>query len=278
MIIDFHVHVGNYGKTKSSNVWAKVTLKVLLEYLDERGIDKAVLLAVESLERKMSGYCYYTSDVIEIYKKFPEKFIPFCSIDPREESLEEKLREYIDAGCKGFGEHKIKLPINHTYNLKLYRLCEKYEIPILIHTDSNYNFDTIGLKNLEEVVKEFSNLTFIMHGPGWWREISTNVSLEIAYPKGKVTPGRVYHFLEEYENVYGDLSAYSGYNALARDLEHAKAFLVKFTNKLLYGSDLVDFFDPKISLIKLLKQLEIPENVRERILWKNAFELLKLNH
>jgi len=275
MIIDFHVHIGNYGKTKGLGEWSKVTLKALLEYLNKRKVDKAVLLPVDNLERRASGYCCYTSDVIKIYEELPEKFVPFFSLDPREKSVEHKVRKYLEVGCKGFGEHKVRLPIDHPYNQRLYKICEKYDIPILIHTDNNYNFDVIGLKNLEKIVSEFSNLTFIMHGPGWWREISTNISLEVTYPKGKVTPGRVQYLLEEYENIYGDLSAYSGYNALARDLEHARTFLVRFADKLLYGSDLVDFFKPEASLIELLRQLNLPERAYESILWKNALRLLK---
>ena len=81
--------------------------------------------------------------------------------------------------------------------------------------------------------------------------------------------------LEEYENVYGNLSAYSGYNALARDLDHAKSFLIKFVNKLLYGSDLVDFFKPEFSLMKLLRKLHLPSYVYERILWRNAIDILR---
>jgi predicted TIM-barrel fold metal-dependent hydrolase len=61
------------------------------------------------------------------------------------------------------------------------------------------------------------------------------------YPKGPVTPGGITdRLLSDYENIYGDLSAGSGLNALLRDEEHAKAFLKRHQNKLLYGSDCND--------------------------------------
>lgn len=44
-------------------------------------------------------------------------------------------------------------------------------------------------------------------------------------------------WLAKYPNLWGDLSANSGNNALARDKEFARAFLARHQNKLLFGSD-----------------------------------------
>jgi hypothetical protein len=43
--------------------------------------------------------------------------------------------------------------------------------------------------------------------------------------------------LSDYPNVYGDLSANSGRNALARDPEFAAEFLRRHRAKLMFGSD-----------------------------------------
>ena len=40
--------------------------------------------------------------------------------------------------------------------------------------------------------------------------------------------------------MYGDLSAGSGLNALLRDEDHAREFLKRHQNKLMYGSDCND--------------------------------------
>src|SRR5262249_61450840 len=44
----------------------------------------------------------------------------------------------------------------------------------------------------------------------------------------------------DYPNMYADMSAGSGLNALLRDEDHARAFLKRQQNKLLYGSDCND--------------------------------------
>ncbi|OPX32429.1 MAG: hypothetical protein B1H40_02585 [Candidatus Latescibacteria bacterium 4484_181] len=60
------------------------------------------------------------------------------------------------------------------------------------------------------------------------------------YPRRKVVPGgRVDYLLQNYPNVYGDLSAGSGDNAMTRDREFARSFLERNQDKLLFGTDLV---------------------------------------
>lgn len=275
MIIDSHVHIGYYGKTRNPlKDWGKVCLNVLLDYLYSKGVSKAILLPCESYERIYAGYGAFTEDALCLQWLFPETFMAFCSVDPRDFSLEFKIHYYSEL-CYGFGEHKVGLPIDHYLNQKVYSLCGKYELPVLIHMNDNYNYDTIGLRGLEHVAKKYSNTIFILHGPGWWREISSNVE-KIDYPRGRISrEGRVQYLLREYDNIYADLSAFSGYNALARDLDYAKHFLVEFSRKLVYGSDLLDFFNPRKSLLKLLVSLNLPDATYSKILHENILNIIK---
>lgn len=87
-------------------------------------------------------------------------------------------------------------------------------------------------------------------------------------------PGRTPYLLENYDNVYGDISAGSGYNALSRDLEFAKGFVKKLSRKLIYGTDLNDFFSPPEVHIKLLESLELTEEDNENIYHVNLESLL----
>ncbi len=44
--------------------------------------------------------------------------------------------------------------------------------------------------------------------------------------------------MREHPNLHGDLSAGSGHNALARDLDYAARFLEEFQDRLYFGTDI----------------------------------------
>ena len=49
--------------------------------------------------------------------------------------------------------------------------------------------------------------------------------------------------MREYENLYCDVSANSGMNALMRDPDHAHKFIEEFSDRLLYGCDYTATFN-----------------------------------
>ncbi|MEM2848808.1 MAG: amidohydrolase family protein [Candidatus Bathyarchaeia archaeon] len=278
-LLDIHTHVGYYRDvTNVDNPWSRVTVETLISYLEPHEDASAVVLPVYSWN---SGFIMPTEYVLEICGKYPDRLIPFCVVDVREACLSERITRYVDMGCKGFGEHTSKIPVDHDSNLRLYRICGKLEIPILMHIAASSSdvygvMDTPDLTGVEKIVKRCSDVDFIMHGPGWWRCMSEKFNLEDSYPKGLIEqPGRTIYILENYENVYGDLSAFSGYNALTRDLSFAKFFLEKFNRKLLYGTDIEWFFNPENSHLKLLEELNLSKEALENILYRNAEKLIR---
>ena len=175
-IFDCHAHIGCYGDiANSSSIWNKVSLETLISYLDSSNVAKAIVLPTYSWNVTLTMPTEY---VLDACGKYPDRLIPFCAVEVREQIFEERIIRYVDMGCKGFGEHTSKIPVDHKQNLKLYKLCDRLEMPILMHVAVAYSnaygvTDLPDLKGLEGVVKEYGNVDFIMHGPGWWRHIST---------------------------------------------------------------------------------------------------------
>ena len=92
--------------------------------------------------------------------------------------------------------------------------------------------------------------------------------------------------LSDYPNIYGDLSAGSGLNALTRDPDFARDFIRRHTRKLVWGSD-CDCRDGKGGGIKsgqclaaqslpLLRKLAPDTAAFRRIVHENASALLRL--
>src|SRR5690606_12248569 len=112
---------------------------------------------------------------------------------------------------------------------------------------------------------------FIGHAPGFWREISGNADTSPdMYPTGSVTPnGHLYRLFDTYPNLFADLSAGSGLGALRRDTQHAKLFINRYADRLLfgrdyYGGDLQEFLDT----------LGLEEDILNQIYCNNALRLV----
>jgi predicted TIM-barrel fold metal-dependent hydrolase len=84
---------------------------------------------------------------------------------------------------------------------------------------------------------------------------------------------------ERYPNLYGDLSAGSGHNAVSRDPEFGYAFLESFQDRLLFGTDIssVKVQAPlRDFLVQAVEGGHISREAFEKVSWRNANRLLKL--
>ena len=102
------------------------------------------------------------------------------------------------------------------------------------------------------------------------------------YPKGKVTPSGISdRLLSDYPNMFGDLSANSGQNALIRDEAHAVEFIKRHQDKLIYGSDCNDLIGRGPSCIgartiEIIRRL-IPERAtQDKLFSKNARRIIHI--
>lgn len=269
-IIDCHQHVDSHGYDANK----------LIEHLDNLRVEKAWLQTWESLDGSLEPHYRHASveQVWNAYERYPDRFIPFYAVDPRREDAERRLKKWADKGIKGYGEHKVRIKIDNPDSVRIYKLCGELKLPVLFHMDipfaNNprfwYNMDIDGL---EKVLEECPGTTFIAHGPGWWRYISKDAeTAEEAYPRGKVVEkGKAVQLLEKYPNLYADISANSGVNALTRDEKFGIRFVRKFCSKLLYGTDC---YNSK-HLEYLLKRNRFSDKVLNAVLWQNAESLIK---
>jgi predicted TIM-barrel fold metal-dependent hydrolase len=81
--------------------------------------------------------------------------------------------------------------------------------------------------------------------------------------------------LEQYDNLWLDLSARSGYNALTRDPEFTAGFVGRHWRKMLLGTDIVHAND-RLPILEWLATLDVTDEVRQAIGEGNARRLLGL--
>ena len=276
--IDVHTHIGT---TWNGN--KELTADDLLRWMDEHDVEKSVLLPLTSPES--SSFLLLTEPALAAAKAHPDRFTPFCSIDPRtslrggRKGFLDVIGKYVEQGARGFGEHKVGLNFDDPLMMQIYDVCQELQIPLLFHMDNIRGKDQPGLPRLEHALATFPKLNFLGHGPGWWASISGGLTQAelMSYPKGKVRPGgAIDTLMEKYPNLYGDLSAGSGANSISRDREFGREFMIRRQDRLLFGTD---YLQPgqAVPQFELFDSLDLPADAAAKVFRGNAERVLKLN-
>jgi len=212
-VLDIHLHPRSGDATET-------------QHLEGTGCTQAVLLP----NRNSEEHCK------QVMAREPGRYLRFTNATPDSADAIEHLRAGIKDGAVGFGELKFSLALDAPEVLRIYALAAELDVPVLIHFQENASFT--GFERLPAIVKRYPKTRFIGHANSWWAYISSASDNKSGYPEGRIQPGGLTdRLLADYPNVYGDLSANSGRNALARDPEFAAAFLERHKTKLMFGSD-----------------------------------------
>src|SRR5690606_39148014 len=192
-----------------------------------------------------------------------------------------EIERYLKRGAKVIGESKFGIECDSAEMQKIYTLAGEYDVPVLMHWQHGmYNY---GFERFHKMLEKFPKVNFIGHAQTWWANIDRNhKDQSVLYPKTKVTPGGITdRLLSDYPNMYGDLSAGSGKNALLRDEDHAREFLKRHQDKLLYGSDCADVEATMdkcdgLRILDAVRRLSEDKKIERKILYKNAKKLFRL--
>jgi predicted TIM-barrel fold metal-dependent hydrolase len=177
--------------------------------------------------------------VVALARQYPDRFVFFANELPDIPEARAVIEKYLKTGACGIGEQKFPVDCDSPPIELIASIAAHFHVPVLLHFQHN-KYNTNYLR-FHRILEKFPHVDFIGHAQTFWGNIDRDHVQDVLYPKGKVTPGGYTdRLLSDYPNMYGDLSAGSGLNALQRDEEHAAAFLLRHRKKLLYGSDCDD--------------------------------------
>lgn len=226
--LDCHLHINHKGRT----------IEDTIKHMDNTGTEKAFILPLETGE---GGVTLRTETVLHAFHQYPERLIPFCQTDIRQPDVIERIRAYHLLGCRGIGEQKEHLPLNDKRVEAVIAECDELNWPITIHFQDDKKGFNQGIEQyLEPYLKKYQRVRIIGHAQSFWSHISADVPSpdKTLYPRGPVKPGGLLdHLLSNYPNLYADMSAGSGFNALSRDEEFTAGFLERHPKQMLFGSD-----------------------------------------
>jgi len=288
MVIDCHQHVFWKGR---DDAW-------LVGEMDRLGIDIAWLITWY-LPRDEDDFVYHQctnplharpdgthaamplDDIITAVHHYPDRFIPgFCPPPTRADAPDLFEAAYHMHGVRICAEWSYRTLLDDPRAIQLFRKAGELKCPVLLHMDvpylsGAYNARWYGgtVANLERAMQACPETVFIGHAPGFWREISGDADADPAiYPTGPIKPGgRLFRLFAEYPLLHADLSAGSALGALQRDVGHAREFLIRYADRLLFGRD-----DYGNALNEFLQSLDLPRDVQDKIYRGNAMRLVPL--
>jgi len=273
--------------------WHGHDIDALVANMDSLGVEKAWLLGVDS----ESGTAPAAWDprypgnslplVVEGLRKYPDRFIGGWAPNPTAPDSRARLKAAVEIHhLRVCGEVKFRMCYDSPDAVGMFRYCASLSVPVLFHVECPARVSAELGENVDawppwfggasagvvgRMCRQCPRTTFIAHGPGVWAAISGDADRTAElYPDGPVAPGgELPRLLREHENLYCDISATSGHNALARDKDHAVRFLSEFQDRLLFGRD---GFDRRH--LDLLETLDLPQEVLEKVLFANANRLV----
>jgi len=269
-VLDIHQHTNYSGRTDDE----------LIAHQRAMGITKTILLPAGSKYGLAAG-CGGNDTVVALAKAYPEKFLFFANELPDIPQTKSVLEKFLKAGAIGIGEQKFHVECDSKAMQLVADIARHHGVPVLMHFQ--YKTYNLGFERFYKMLDRYPTVNFIGHAQTWWGNIDKNHDQSVMYPKGPVVPGGITdQLLSNYSNVYGDLSAGSGLNALLRDEDYARVFLKRHQDKLLYGSDCNDRIGTgkpcsgSQQLVTIRRLAPDPEAVR-KMFYGNAVRLLKLS-
>ena len=157
MFIDIHCHAFRIKPP----IYSFSTPDEVIEVFDAKGIEKGALLPIVSPEIYLPQA---NEDILEMCENHPDRFFPFCNIDPRALSnsphsrLDQLLQYYKDKGCKGLGEGMPNMAMMDPMVQNLFACAEKVGLPVTtdgsdVLTGDFGLYDDPGLPQLEHTLQ-----------------------------------------------------------------------------------------------------------------------------
>jgi predicted TIM-barrel fold metal-dependent hydrolase len=281
-IIDIHQHTNYSGRTEEQ----------FLAHQRAMGVTQTIILPAGSAVARPSTDSGRSNGLggvgaggnetaVEMARRYPREFLFAANEVTDLPEARGVIEKYLKAGALLIGEQKFRVECDSPESQALYALAAEYRVPILLHFQHGaYN---LGFDRFHKMLEKHPKTAFIGHAQTWWANIDReHADQKVLYPKGRVTAGGLTdRYLSDYPNAYADMSAGSGLNALTRDEGHAREFLARHQDKILYGSDCNDPVGTGAKCqgsqtIAALRRLSPSKEIERKILFENAKKLLRI--
>ena len=149
---------------------------MLIKNGQRAGVDKFIVQSVATTPHQVGSINNFISETV---KNSGGKLVGLGTLHPDSENQEKDVQNIIDLGLHGVKLHPDiqGFKIDDYRCLKIYELCEKAGLPILMHTGDS-RFDNSNPNRLLPILEIYTNLTVIGAHFGGWSMWSPHDELE----------------------------------------------------------------------------------------------------
>jgi hypothetical protein len=234
------------------------SIKLLLQEMDAAGVSIGVVIG-----RNSGRYGSISNDdVADIVKSHPKRFVGAASIDPGNRKIAaSQITAAINAGFRAIniepGSYPLPLHVDARQLYPIYAQCEDAGVPVIIMAGGSAGPDLsyTAPEHLDRVAADFPSLKIVLSHGGWpW----VHQILHIAFrrPNLYVSPDQ---YLANMPGMEDYIRAADGFLA----------------DRFLYASSYP--FTPVKEYAEWFKKLPIRPESMEKILFRNAAELLQID-
>ncbi len=278
-VIDIHQHTSYRGRGHEQLILHQKAMGVTRSILLPAGTPMERPSTHNGRSNGLAAQCGGTAEVKALAEAHPGLFAWGANEITDLDNAAADIEAWLKQGACIIGEQKFGVECDSAHSQRLYELAAEYQVPILMHFQNKmYN---LGYDRLYKMLEKYPKTNFIGHAQAFWGHIDKEHDVTQNYPKGSVTPGGLTdRYLADYPNMFADMSAGSGLNALLRDEEHARAFIARHQDKLLYGSDCLDVFGrgpgcQGAQTLAAIRKLAADKTVERKILFGNSNALFR---
>ena len=281
-IIDIHQHLGYMGRSDDALIQHQRAMGVVKTILLPAGRPVKMASTHDGFSNGLQAKALGNEACYEFAKAHPKEFLFAANEVPDLADATREIETYLKLGAVMIAEVKFGLDCDSPAMQRIYEVAQAWHVPVLMHWQVGmYNY---GFDRFYKMLEKFPNVKFLGHAQTWWANIDKNNhdDPKNLYPTGPVTPGGLTErYLSNYPNMFGDLSAGSGLNALTRDESFTPGFLDRHQDKLLYGSDCTDVTGrvPECQgakTIAAVRRLAPSKKIERKLLYENAKKMFKL--
>ena len=280
-VIDIHQHLGYSGRPDD----------VLLRHQRVMGVSTTILLpagrdvdSVSTHQGVSNGLQAQAlgNEACRGFARAHEKEYRFGANEvPDIAGATREIERYLKLGAVIIAEQKFGVECDAPEMQRIYALARDHRVPVLMHWQ--YKMYNYGFERFHRILEKYPEVNFLGHAQTWWANVDAKYrdDEKNLYPKGPVAPGGLTdRYLGDYPNMYGDLSAGSGLNALTRDESFTREFLVRHQDKLVFGSDCSDHEGSGekcqgSQTIAAVRRLAATREIERKLLYANAKKLFR---